>query len=548
MKEAKICFVFIVVGFVLTVPAFYKGMVQTYDILVYSAWHKNFSAQFFSGDLYPRWLMEMNGGRGSSVFFFYPPLAFYVSSFLGLLLPLESPAWFPIYLSYGLALGLSGVTSYVFLRSYAQWPIAFILALYYMLAPYHLFVNFYYRFAYPEFWALVWAPLLFYFVAKTVNEDRKFSCGLSISYALLLLTHLPSFIVLTPLLIIYALFLSRAMPRILSVVLSLSVGFLASAFYAIPMLLYQPLISLNKMWVDGFSVFNNFYLTNSNVDNTLFLKMTLIDMLVVVLLFLLLEKPLRKQSLFWLGAGCAAVFLMFECSSFVWAVVPLLHKIQFPWRLNFVTLLAIIALSATALQYRMTTQSFFAKVIRMLLVTLLVAQTTFVLMQILPLSKGLLTESQEVTVEHAMRVNLGVVEYVPRWSSEEIAHGIKFQSLDEASDRIIAGREGVVSVTQWTPEAVIFQTASVSGFDVLIRQFYFPNWEVTADNEEQPLDIRPGKDGLIEISVPPGQHTVKLELVKGPAETLGQWLSLITIAALVFFQARRYLWSQRCHS
>lgn len=35
---------------------------------------KNFSAQFWHGDLYPRWLMDMNKGLGSPSFFVFPPV------------------------------------------------------------------------------------------------------------------------------------------------------------------------------------------------------------------------------------------------------------------------------------------------------------------------------------------------------------------------------------------------------------------------------------------------------------------------------------------
>ena len=39
-----------------------------------------FSEQFWSGDLYPRWLIGMNSGLGSPHFFFYAPLGYYIAA------------------------------------------------------------------------------------------------------------------------------------------------------------------------------------------------------------------------------------------------------------------------------------------------------------------------------------------------------------------------------------------------------------------------------------------------------------------------------------
>ena len=49
------------------------------------SWAAGFAEQLLAGDLYPRWLMNMNEGAGSPVFFFYAPIPFYFTS-LGFLL------------------------------------------------------------------------------------------------------------------------------------------------------------------------------------------------------------------------------------------------------------------------------------------------------------------------------------------------------------------------------------------------------------------------------------------------------------------------------
>src|SRR5450759_2999174 len=50
-------------------------------------WLRNFTVQLSQGELYPRWLIEMNLGTGSPVFYFYAPFPFYVAAIPGLLFP-----------------------------------------------------------------------------------------------------------------------------------------------------------------------------------------------------------------------------------------------------------------------------------------------------------------------------------------------------------------------------------------------------------------------------------------------------------------------------
>lgn len=72
-------------GVVLTLPVLILGVpFFSDDGVAHAMWYTHFSEQLFSGDLYPRWLVNMNAGLGSPVFFFYPPVPFFLT---GVLLP-----------------------------------------------------------------------------------------------------------------------------------------------------------------------------------------------------------------------------------------------------------------------------------------------------------------------------------------------------------------------------------------------------------------------------------------------------------------------------
>lgn len=57
----------------LLLPFWLRGGSQGHDLFHHLLSGHFFAVQLWQGELYPRWLMEMNGAFGSPVFFFYPP-------------------------------------------------------------------------------------------------------------------------------------------------------------------------------------------------------------------------------------------------------------------------------------------------------------------------------------------------------------------------------------------------------------------------------------------------------------------------------------------
>ena len=76
-------------------------------------WSKHFVEQFWQGDVYPRWLINMNDGLGSPTFFFYAPIPYYFSSLFHPLFPNDTSGWFQLSLSTSLAMVASGITAFI---------------------------------------------------------------------------------------------------------------------------------------------------------------------------------------------------------------------------------------------------------------------------------------------------------------------------------------------------------------------------------------------------------------------------------------------------
>src|SRR5690606_94010 len=93
---------------------FADNLVDNTDLMVYMFSGKEFARQFWGGEFYPRWLMRLNDGLGAPIFYYYPPMAFW----LGSLWPLPDNAglW---QLWMGLVVGTfaSGVTCWLWLKN-----------------------------------------------------------------------------------------------------------------------------------------------------------------------------------------------------------------------------------------------------------------------------------------------------------------------------------------------------------------------------------------------------------------------------------------------
>ncbi|HEY9300559.1 MAG TPA: hypothetical protein VIQ31_30185, partial [Phormidium sp.] len=107
----------VIIGFILSIPAVFGGIFEAHDLIAFHLkWSKHFTEQFWTGELYPRWLQNMNAGLGSPAFFFYNPISYYFSSLFHPFFPNDSSGWHQLSLSAALALLASGITAYIWLK------------------------------------------------------------------------------------------------------------------------------------------------------------------------------------------------------------------------------------------------------------------------------------------------------------------------------------------------------------------------------------------------------------------------------------------------
>ncbi|MFK8183086.1 MAG: 6-pyruvoyl-tetrahydropterin synthase-related protein [Phormidesmis sp.] len=350
-------------GLILTFPILINGCLDAHDFAFHFVYSKHFSEQFWQGDLYPRWLQNMNSGFGSPTFFFYAPIPYYFTSLFSTIANNPISSCTELSLSSVLALVASGLSMYFWLKEIAPRNAAAIASLIYMAWPYHLFIDLYLRYAFAEYWSFVWMPLILYFSARILTGSKRNVIGLAISLALLALTHLPTFIIFFPVPVGYALLMAgREQQKTIFVHLCiatiLAVGL--SAIYWLPAMTTQDSISMDAILTGKYHYANNFLFTGPKVehDKRFWKQLELLTVLTGGLACCAWKTAEKDKSVqtqrerhYWIIVATLSLFMTLPISKFVWDVLPVVQRIQFPWRFNAVLTVAITALLALAIPH-----------------------------------------------------------------------------------------------------------------------------------------------------------------------------------------------------
>lgn len=70
-----------------------------------------------------------------------------------------------------------------------------------------------------------------------------------------------------------------------------------------------------------------------------------------------------------------------------------------------------------------------------------------------------------------------------------------------------------------------------TAFTATLRTLYWPGWQLYLNGQPQPFTVT-APTGLIQTSIPPGQHTLTLQLESTPLRTTGLWLTGVSLAVL----------------
>jgi hypothetical protein len=499
------------------------------DGATHVGWQYFYAREVWDGNLLPRWLPALNEGLGSPVFFIYPPLAHYVAA---LLEPFShSVAWVHHRLGIATMLSffLSGIGCTVWLRQLGGHRTGALLgALVYMMMPYHLFLDAYYRSAYAELWAFSWAPFALAGIHLLGDRPRVGIVMYTLSVAALLLSHAPSCIVLLPVYAVYALLVAVTGKRtdlLVRTALGTGVAILIAAVYLAPALTQQVYTRANTMY-DGFFQFHNWFLSLPIETYKRGIVANVVLQTAATLLFgwYAFRNGAHRAAwrrLFWgaMGGTAFVFFMQLPLSARIWDLIPFAQKIQFPWRL--LTAQCLFFPLLVGLHY----QTGFAARLPAWLAWGIAAACFAVNAGMYAFNRP---QYDMVTPMHSMNVG----EY-------DLGNSAATAWLFPGNAQVVAtAGNAAVRVLHWKSRDLAFDIDTPDGADLAIRQFVYTGW-TCEDDAGQPCRLLSStwSGDVLGMRVGAGKHRIYLVMPALPAERWGAYASIAGLLLLAVLAA-----------
>jgi hypothetical protein len=496
-------------------------------------WPEQFAGLFREGHLYPRWLPHAWGGLGNPTFYFYPPLYFWVTAAVDTLTfgALPPERFTPV--ATLLVLAVSGLAMRAWLKEQAPPRAALWGSAAYMVAPYHLY-DIYARGALAEATGYAVVPLIALSLKRLAEGRSRHLPLLALGYAALLLTHLPTALLVTLFLIApYTIFLAAGSDRRARFLAEALAGGLLgtglAAIYVVPALGLFPYVSADAL-SSSFYRPENWFFWHVNAGEfggrmLLIVPVSVGAALLAIAAGMAARAGNNREPLFWAALTVILVVLIAGAVPPLWQL-PGLKLVQFPWRaLVLVEFAAITTLASAAPQLR-------APLVLAGAAALALAYSVFGMLVVHVLDRtwtGQASAAAEIRRDYA-----DAPEYLPAGTKIVQGSGPSPKHIElpplrvaQASDprarlTVAEAKDGGISITVAAPAATA----------VTLPRFAFPHWEVR-DESGRVVPIAPTPAGrLVSFEAPSGQSTFRLVPGPAPYQRTGETISLIALLLL----------------
>jgi hypothetical protein len=483
----------------------------------------------------PLWAPDLSNGHGQPLFEFSPPL-----TYLAALPFFKCGLSTADSLQFGLVVlfAIGALAVYLLGRKLSFPPVASLgAAAAWLFAPYQA-LDLYVRAALAEAAAVAIAPLALLGLMTALDRPTVMTVTLSAAaIALVPLAHNAVALFMFPVFAAIVLARSAISRRPLKTAvaggLAIAGGLGLSAFLWVPALLEKDYVKLELLlqgllnwrahiispiqllwgrWGFGYSVVG----PNDGISFSLGLIHIALAVAGAVIGIRALNRTRRLDALVFAGAAIAGALMATEWSSPIWARVPMLHYLQFPWRTLFLPAL-FIPLLALYLFEGIGSKAGVAVIVLLVLVNLHHTQP-----------KGYLTYDEEFYLPASLAqrgLNTSTrEEYEPRWVQVRLHYtgdGIPLPTPLTA-----------VRTLSWTPTRHVYSVSSPGLVRVMDSTDYYPGWVVSIDGADTTVSPTP-LYGTISFQVPPGRHTIAIEMRPTRVRRVGFLLSLVSLALML---------------
>jgi len=492
-----------------------------------------------------RWVPDAGYQYGYPQFNYYPPLPYY----LGAVLHRVGFQYIDsVKMLFVFGYVASAATMFIFIRSLiGGWP-AFVASLLYTYIPYKA-VEVYVRGALSEFWAQIFFPLILWAIYKLIKSGKsKYLIWFALSVFFLMTTHVLMTMIFVPVALIWTIFwlIQNNWKNLGKIIWGGILGFGFSAFFVLPVLFErqfvhtegilsgyfdyrQHFVNLYKLFISGEWGYGSSGFPNEKLNLSLGIVQWVAGLVIAPAVAFFGFKKNKKLSLITFGLvflSLASVFMIHMKSSFIWAKLPFLWYMQFPWRFLAVSIFLLCILGGFVIYF----SGRFRYVLGILLVVAAFALTITFYIPKAWLNISDVDKFSGTSWEKQLTISifdyLPLTATLPPWAKapdlpEVLRGNVKFLEYKKGSDY----QTGTVEVSK----------------DSVIRLplFDFPGMEVKVDGKETPHinNNCTGERyclGLITFSVPSGQHRIETRLTDTLIRRIGNILTMLSFVALAF--------------
>jgi hypothetical protein len=501
------------------------------------------------GQIPCRWTPDLGYGYGYPLFNFYPPLPYYIGESFRLLGFSFISA---IKLTAALQFLISGLGMYLLASKYFGPIGGLISALLYNYGPYHS-VNIYVRGAMNEAWATAFFPYIFYFISQAIANNRLHNYLLaSFSFALLLLSHNPMALIFSPFLGIWILYcLYQHKPNnIFSTLFKILATFISSvlltAYFTLPAVLETKLVQIESMFqnyysfsvhfVSFFQIFiSNFWGDGPSVwgtaDGMSFSIGYLHWGISLIILGLVIKNYFATKQISWLPLilyiiSFVSLFFTHERSTFIWLLIPIIQKIQFPWRFLSVSNFLFSLLAGSIITLIPARNH-----LKLWLLTIIVALTAILYLPFFhPVTSGPINDDQKFSGRAwTNQVTGGIYDYLPKTASTA-AKGPAQDFIDAINP---TGTKYNLSGQKKGTDWLFFNIDVDSPATITLPILYFPNFKLLVNQKYTDTKYDP-ELGRITFDANPGHNQVYIYLEDTPIRRFANYISLFSITLFIY--------------
>lgn len=535
-RKINLFYLLILISTLPIISIFRVGSYESGDLSLHTERLMSFYNLLINYHLIPRWTPEFNAGYGDPHFlfaYFLPYLIGSIFHFIGFSFLIS------IKLLLAISFVLSGITMYFWVKEELGKKSGFVSAIFYLFMPYHL-VNMHFRVTIAENLSFVFLPLILLTIKKAVEkESKKWLLALSVSLALLILSHQAISLAFAPIMLSYVLFVwlrknNRKIKILIHCFVAILFGFLISSFY------WLPIVSLAKFTQQGssptpilfpsfpqllYSPWRSGLLFQGHKGELSYLigyaQLFVMALSIYLAMKSKLDKKLKNLLVFFLIISAILFFMLLSTSEHIWETVPFLKYFQFSTRLLVIFGLCISIIAGIVV--KKLDKNWF--ILALCFFTIFPTILNWGNRRTIPaINDDYLKEEFSAKPDVS-----GLEPTSPIWAD---LNKSRLRTKPQFNIEVTKGKAIIENISR-NPISHAYRINAKSNVELKENTLFFPGWVVMVNNKLHPTNYKnPNYPGVIAFKLNKGMYNVNVKFTDLPVIILAKWLSLISLLVM----------------